>query len=60
MSKTYKVNQDKCLGCGVCVASCPGGSELEEDGKAKIVDSEKVENCGGKDICPYGAIEEVK
>ncbi len=60
MSKKFKVNKEKCLGCGVCVATCPGGSELEEDGKAKIIDSEKLEKCGGKDLCPYGAIEEIK
>ncbi len=60
MSKKFKVNKEKCLGCGVCVATCPGGSELEEDGKAKVIDSEKLEQCGGKSLCPYEAIEEIK
>jgi len=53
----YQVNKEKCLGCGVCMANCPGGTELGEDGKAKIIDSEKVEQCGGEEICPYGAVE---
>jgi len=42
------------------MANCPGGTELGEDGKAKIIDSEKLEKCGGEEICPYGAIEKVK
>ena len=57
MPQKYKINKEKCLGCGVCMANCPGGTELGEDGKAKIIDSEKVEQCGGEEICPYGAIE---
>jgi len=57
---SYKINQEKCIGCGVCVATCPEGVELGEDGKAKIINQEKLEEGGGKDICPYGAIEEVK
>ena len=60
MPQKYKINKEKCLGCGVCMANCPGGTELGEDGKAKIIDSEKLEKCGGEEICPYGAIEKVK
>lgn len=56
----YQVNKEKCIGCGLCVAECPGATELEEDGKAKVIDNEKVERCGSKKVCPYGAIEEVK
>ncbi len=56
----YKINKEKCIGCGLCVAECPGGTEIEKDGKAKLIDSEKVEKCGGENLCPYGAIEEVK
>ena len=32
----YKVNKEKCLGCGLCVVNCPGGTELKEDGKAAV------------------------
>ena len=52
----YKVNKEICVGCGACVAVCPDGIELKEDGKADIVDSEKLEKCGGKNICPMAAI----
>ncbi len=54
----YKVNKEKCIGCGLCAANCPGGTELKEDGKAEVIDSKKVKECGGEELCPYGAIEE--
>ena len=54
-----KVNKEKCIGCGLCVTQCDGGTELKEDGKAEVIDSQKLEECGGKKICPYGAIERV-
>lgn len=56
----YKVNKEKCIGCGVCVVTCEGSTELEEDGKAKVIDSEKLEKCGGESVCLYGAIEKLK
>jgi NADH-quinone oxidoreductase subunit F len=58
-NKTFKVNKDKCIGCGSCTIACPEGSEMDTDGKAKIISSAKVEECGGEELCPYGAIEEV-
>ncbi|MFA5249338.1 MAG: ferredoxin [Candidatus Paceibacterota bacterium] len=60
MAKTYNINKEKCVGCGVCVAVTSGGTELETDGKAKVVSSEKIEATGGESACPYGAIEETK
>ena len=59
MTNKYKVNKEKCIGCGTCVAICPEAMELKEDGKAEVIDSEKLEKCGGKDICPISAIFEV-
>lgn len=59
LKKTYKVNKEKCLGCGSCTLACPEGTEIEDDGKAKVISSGKVEECGGSDLCPYGAIEAV-
>ena len=49
----FEVNKDKCLGCGVCTVNCPGGVELDTDGKAKVIDSDKVSGCGGADVCPH-------
>ena len=53
----YKINKDKCVGCGLCIVECEGGTELKDDGKAQVVDSEKLERCNGEKVCPYGAIE---
>ncbi|MFH1894821.1 MAG: ferredoxin [Patescibacteria group bacterium] len=53
----YKINREKCIGCGVCVATCQDATELDQDGKAKILDQEKLEKCGGEKACPYEAIE---
>jgi len=60
MSKKFQVNKEKCIGCGVCVAACEGGTELEDDGKAKVIDSEKLDKCGGESVCPYSAVEEAE
>lgn len=58
MPKKYTVNKEECIGCGLCVATCEGGTELEEDGKAKVINDAKLEACGGESACPYGAISE--
>ena len=60
MAVKFKVNKEKCIGCGVCVTSCEGGTELEDNGKAKVIDSEILEKCGGERVCPYSAIEKVE
>ena len=55
----YKINKQKCLGCQVCVQSCPGATKMDQDGKAEIINQEKLEQCGGESICPIGAIEKI-
>ena len=55
----YKVNKEKCTGCGVCVVNCPRATKMGDDGKAEIIDQEKLEQCGGENVCPFGAIEKV-
>lgn len=57
--KQYQVNEEKCIGCGSCAMACPGGTEMKDNGKAEIISSAKVEECGGADLCPYCAIEEI-
>jgi len=55
----YKINKEKCISCGVCVATCPNAIELGPDGKAKIIIHKELEKCGGEKICPLGAIEKI-
>lgn len=52
----YKVDKEKCLGCGGCTITCPNGTKLGEDNKAEITNQEEVGRNGGIDLCPYGAI----
>ncbi len=57
---SYKVNKEKCIGCGSCVQACEGAIELGDDGKAKVINQEKLEQCGGESVCPFGAIEKIE
>lgn len=51
------VNNEKCLGCGACVAMCPVEAIELVDGVAKI-DQEKCISCGAcQGSCPVEAIE---
>jgi ferredoxin len=61
----YKVNKEKCMGCGLCVNLCPDVFELGEDGKSQIkegADLEKNKKCVEEVIqsCPMRAVEEEK
>lgn len=55
----YKVNKEKCLGCGACASNCPEGMEMGHDNKAKVIDQKKLEGCGGESVCSVGAIEKI-
>jgi ferredoxin len=51
-----EVNQDVCVGCGVCESTCPVGA-IKVDGKAKV-DADACVSCGAcAGECPAGAIE---
>jgi len=53
-----KVNQEECIGCGVCAQICPEVFELDEDaGKAKVIHNEGAD-CAQEaaDSCPVGCI----
>ena len=53
-----KVNQEECIGCGVCAQICPEVFELDEDaGKAKVIHAEGAD-CAQEaaDSCPVGYI----
>ncbi len=56
----YRINKQKCVGCGVCVQACPKGAKIGPDGKSEIIDQEELKKCGGEKLCPFGAIEKVE
>ncbi len=51
-----KINKEKCIGCGACIAVCPHEAIKLENGKA-VIDQKKCKNCFKCiDICPVKAI----
>lgn len=43
---TLKLDAEKCVGCGMCVAVCPHGVFAISDGKAEIADLDSCMECG--------------
>ena len=55
---TVAVNEEKCLGCSLCVLACP--EEAVEAHVVATIDDEKCVDCLECIInCPVDAIEEV-
>ena len=54
------VDQDLCIGCGLCVTTCPEVFEMNADDKAQAVADTSDENRGtvqeAIDGCPVSAI----
>ncbi len=51
-----KIDESKCVGCGVCVDNCPAEAIKMDGGCAKI-DTSKCIDCGNcVDNCPSAAI----
>jgi ferredoxin len=52
-----KVDQDKCIGCGLCVGICPEVFQMNADGKSEVLkqsDSADAQNALAS--CPVNAI----
>ncbi|MBQ5347891.1 MAG: 4Fe-4S binding protein, partial [Ruminococcus sp.] len=60
----YKIDKDKCIGCGMCARKCPVSTIKVTDyiapGKKKPayeIDSSKCVKCGAcLDTCKFGAV----
>jgi ferredoxin len=54
-----KVNQDLCIGCGACEATCPKVFKVKEDSKSHVIDAKACADCDCQaacDACPVNAI----
>lgn len=59
----YHVNEDVCIGCGLCAETCPEVFALRDDGYAEAKPGpvpERVQETAAEamDACPTRAIEE--
>ena len=52
------VNQDKCIGCGACVAIAPDIFDFNEEGLSTVINDElTVEAKEASEACPVFAID---
>ena len=55
--KIVHIDEEKCTGCGACVAPCAEGAIQIIDGKAKVVREELCDGAGFCiGVCPEGAL----
>jgi ferredoxin len=56
-----KVDSDRCLRCGACVACAPNNFDYGEDGESVVINEEVTdETRQAVDMCPVSAIEIVE
>jgi len=57
LRKIVRIDEERCTGCGVCVAPCAEGAIQIIDGKAKVVREELCDGAGFCiGVCPEGAL----
>ena len=51
------VNEDMCVGCGICVGDCPVGAITLKDNRKAVINDDKCIRCGRcHDVCPQEAV----
>lgn len=54
-----KIDEEACIGCGVCSSMCPDVFELGDDDIAKVINPDGCNGCDceeAADACPTDAI----
>jgi len=55
---TYKVDAEKCTGCGACLKACPSQAVSGEKKRSHAIDPAKCIRCGAcHDACKFNAVE---
>ena len=55
---SVKVNEEKCIGCGACVAIAPNNFDFNDDGFSTVIGTEVTEETiNASEACPVFAIE---
>ncbi|MEA1936740.1 MAG: ferredoxin [Patescibacteria group bacterium] len=60
MSQKIIIDREMCVGCGACANLCPEVFELQDDGKAKVINENGCQNCDCDlvvNTCPVGVIK---
>lgn len=58
-TKVPKIDQEKCIGCGLCVNLCPSVFKMGENGKAEVINLKNCSQCDCETVvqnCPVQAI----
>jgi ferredoxin len=51
------VNEDMCVGCGVCIDDCPVGAITLEKNQKAVINEDECIRCGRcHDVCPREAV----
>jgi len=51
------INEDLCVGCGVCVDDCPVGAITLKENQKAVIDEDGCIRCGRcHDVCPEEAV----
>ena len=52
-----KVDQDKCIGCGLCVNTCPDLFRFNDQGKSEVINQDNTDCAQAAAAgCPVSAI----
>lgn len=54
---SIKVDQTKCIGCGMCANLCPNVFKINSQGKSEVISTKDVDCArNAANSCPVGAI----